>query len=779
MKRCLCQAVLFLLVLFPLRAHGQDTKYQKVIDELERFIAAEIREKDIPALSIALVDDQTTVWAKGFGFQDPQAKVPATAQTVYRVGSVSKPISALLLMILVEMGLIDLDAPVQTYLPDFRPRNTSGKDITLRQIYSHRSGIMRESPVGSYFDDSEPSHVALAASLNDRDLIYPPLAKTSYSNAAVGLAGHLMEKTQKEEFAKLIQRKLLDPIGMSSSGYEINARLSKNLAKATMWTYHGREFPAPPFKMAMTSAGNLYSTVEDQARLLSFLFADGKTKVGKQLLKKESLNNMFRIQLADPKDKAGFGIGWFVSELEGKKRIGHGGAVYGFATEFGALPDEKLGVIVTCSRDVANGMTRRIADWSLRAMLAARAGKELPPLVNASPLEPGTAQRLAGRYQSDKRGMDLIASGERLFLLPVQGGMKLEIRRQDKALGIDDIQSLPQPIEVVKNGIVFNKEKYQKVVTTTPPPCPVKLLDYLGEYGPDHNTLFLLERDGQLNALIEWVFLYPLKEIGKDAYQFPDFGLYHGDKVFFQRDAMGRVDKVTAANVEFKRRKGPATGETFFIKPEREIEVLRKEALKSTPPVEKGPFLKKHDLVDVTTLGDTIKLDIRYATKNNFLGVPVYTSARAFLQRPAADALLRVHEKLGKAGYGLLIHDAYRPWHITKLFWEATPPRLRNFVADPMQGSRHNRGCAVDLTLYDLKTGKAVEMPSGYDEFTDRAYADYLGGTSLQRWHRKLLRTAMEAEGFTVYPAEWWHFDYRDWRSYPIGNQVFEELERK
>jgi serine beta-lactamase-like protein LACTB len=110
------------------------------------------------------------------------------------------------------------------------------------------------------------------------------------------------------------------------------------------------------------------------------------------------------------------------------------------------------------------------------------------------------------------------------------------------------------------------------------------------------------------------------------------------------------------------------------------------------------------------------------------------------------------------------------------MFWDATPGKYHTFVADPLKGSRHNRGCAVDLTLYDRKTGKPVEMPGGYDEFSDRSYADYLGGTSRQRWHRDLLRRAMEAEGFAVYEAEWWHFDYRDWRHFPILNARFKDL---
>jgi serine beta-lactamase-like protein LACTB len=131
---------------------------------------------------------------------------------------------------------------------------------------------------------------------------------------------------------------------------------------------------------------------------------------------------------------------------------------------------------------------------------------------------------------------------------------------------------------------------------------------------------------------------------------------------------------------------------------------------------------------------------------------------------------------LAAQGYGLLIFDGYRPWAVTKMFWEATPERQRIFVADPSKGSRHNRGCAVDLTLYDLKTGQPVDMVGGYDEMSDRSYPLYPGGTSLQRWHRELLRHAMEDQGFTVYEAEWWHFDYKDWQRYPILNKTFEEL---
>jgi len=193
------------------------------------------------------------------------------------------------------------------------------------------------------------------------------------------------------------------------------------------------------------------------------------------------------------------------------------------------------------------------------------------------------------------------------------------------------------------------------------------------------------------------------------------------------------------------------------------------------PPREPGPF-RESDLVELTKLDSTIKLDIRYASRNNFLGRPVYKQARAFLQRPAAEALLRINQALRKQGFGLIIHDGYRPWYVTKIFWDATAEDKRVFVADPTKGSRHNRGCAVDLSLFDLKTDLEVKMPSEYDEMTERSHINYACATPEAKHLRELLRAAMEAEGFAVYEPEWWHYDYKDWKEYPIINVKFSEI---
>ncbi|MBV9216926.1 MAG: M15 family metallopeptidase [Acidobacteria bacterium] len=192
------------------------------------------------------------------------------------------------------------------------------------------------------------------------------------------------------------------------------------------------------------------------------------------------------------------------------------------------------------------------------------------------------------------------------------------------------------------------------------------------------------------------------------------------------------------------------------------------------PPKEENK--KEADLVELTKLSKTIKLDIRYATANNFTGRAVYPEARAFLQRPAAKALLKVHKALKREGLGLVIFDGYRPWAITELFWEVVRPDQKKFVADPAKGSKHNRGCAVDLSIYDLKTGKLIPMPSDFDEFTDRASPEYTGGSDLERANRDKLRRLMEGAGFTVNPNEWWHFDFNGWQDYAIYDIPFSDI---
>jgi D-alanyl-D-alanine dipeptidase len=307
-----------------------------------------------------------------------------------------------------------------------------------------------------------------------------------------------------------------------------------------------------------------------------------------------------------------------------------------------------------------------------------------------------------------------------------------------------------------------------------PPDASPDLKRLIGEYRSPEAKLTIYEAGGQLHAEGLGLHQETLRQLS--ASRFAVDATAVPTAVQFQLDQAGHPVSVTVgtSRLQFKDI-GREVVQKIRAGVRSDSGRLRAAALAAKPPAEPQPK-RAFDLVDLTSVDPTIKLDIRYASTDNFIGFPLYERAAAYLQRPAAEALGRVQRSLAATGYGLLIHDAYRPWFVTKMFWDATPESDHVFVADPSQGSRHNRGCAVDLTLYDLKSGEAVEMTGRYDEMSPRSYADYVGGTSRQRWLRQLLRSAMEAQGFAVYPEEWWHFDYKDWSDYAIGTATFTQL---
>ena len=427
--------------------------------------------------------------------------------------------------------------------------------------------------------------------------------------------------------------------------------------------------------------------------------------------------------------------------------------------------------------DSANASMTKVANEALRLMLAAKAGSPLPTIPETSPVPIELARAAAARYGSAEHGLDLLEESGKFSVLATDGGEKVVLRQTGNDLIEDDRIAYGTTMQIFPDAVKTKETVYRRMSDTEPKAPPHAWDGLIGEYGWDYDTLYILEKDGKLTSLIEWYDYEPLEQIAPDVYRYPAKGLYDGETLTFKRDASGRANEVRVGYVVFKRRAvGPADGKIFRIKPLKAVAELRKEALASQPPQESGVF-KKPDLVELTASYPTIKLDIRYATTNDFLSTPMYQQARAFMQRPAAEAVVRANQELHKQGYGLLIHDAYRPWYVTKMFWDGTPEPDRIFVADPSQGSRHNRGCAVDLTMYELATGRPVQMVGVYDEMSPRSYPFYPGGTSRERWLRAVLRHAMEEQGFAVYETEWWHFDYYDWQSYPILNETFEQLE--
>ena len=173
-------------------------------------------------------------------------------------------------------------------------------------------------------------------------------------------------------------------------------------------------------------------------------------------------------------------------------------------------------------------------------------------------------------------------------------------------------------------------------------------------------------------------------------------------------------------------------------------------------------------LVDATTIVPRLELDVRYATRANFTHQRLYAHARCLLHEAVARRLADVQRELHARGLGLVAYDCYRPLSVQKKMWALVPDE--RYVSDPAKGSRHNRGAAVDVGLVDQR-GRALPMPSGYDEFSERAHRDFSGGSDVERANRALLEEVMKRHGFVGLPTEWWHFDATEWQTYPISDE--------
>lgn len=750
---------------------------EREFQHLGQVIEREVANKDLPMLSIVLVDEDGVAWRYGVGTSARDPDLVADSETSYRIGSVSKLFTDIVVMQMVENGTLDLDEPVTSYLPDFNPQNDFEAPITLRALMSHSSGLVREPPVGNYFDSSSPTLTETVASLNKTELVYRPGSKVQYSNAGIAVVGRVLEKVSGMPFARLLEENALRPLGMMHSGFTPEDYLVEKLPEAYMWSYQGDRTIAPTFELGMQPAGSMFSTMNDLALFMGALIRKGEGTNGR-ILSEATLEQMWTPQsdIRSGRDRS-FGIGFSLGRFDDELSVSHGGAIYGFATQLKVLPGSKTGVAVSTNLDMANGAINRIADYALSVLLAEQDGLELPTFHVSTPINEEQAEQLEGLYENDESVIRVSHRFEDLYVERVRG-LSLRLREADGKIVVDDIMSYSDDVEFSADKVRIFDDEYVRISSEKPAELNPEWADLLGEYGFDHNVLYISEKFGQLHALIEWGTEYALQELGNGRFQFPDYGLYPNEQLTFVRNDKGEAEKASLNGIDFGRRPlGNIDGNVFQIEPLRPVPELEREALLASPPRETGEFTDA-DLADITEYSDTIKLDIRYASNDNFLGVPVYSSARAFLQRPAAEALGRISKKLAEQGYGLLVHDAYRPWYVTRIFWDATPEESRRFVADPSQGSRHNRGCAIDLTLYDLETGAPIEMVGLYDEMTQRSYPHYPGGTSLQRWHRELLRDAMEADGFEVYEYEWWHFDFDGWENYTILTDTFETLDR-
>eukprot|EP01124_Arcella_intermedia_P011875 TRINITY_DN18253_c0_g1_i1.p1 TRINITY_DN18253_c0_g1~~TRINITY_DN18253_c0_g1_i1.p1 ORF type:complete len:791 (+),score=165.48 TRINITY_DN18253_c0_g1_i1:45-2417(+) len=784
--------------------------YKDLLDDIKKIANYQLKDKGVLGCSLALIDGQELVWAEGFGFTDQAKTKKATPSTIYRPGSISKLLTDIAIMQLQEQGLVDIDAPIETYLSDFHPINPFNKAITLRHLMTHTSGLVREPPVGSYFDPTNPSLAATVRSVNESTLVAEPGTRTKYSNIGVAVVGHALAEITKMDFAQSIKKTLLDPMGMLESTFEYR----EIEVESEMWRYDRKRFPAPVFHLGIAPAGCMYSNVLELSEMIMTLLNGGtNSKTGKSILKPETLKQMYvvdgenfpilntdatatDIDVSDIWVTGGirFGLGFVSLKVEDCTVICHGGNVYGFSCLIWFCPELNIGMATCHSMDLARGLNTRIGTHVFNYVRAMRNPTLLafPKFSKFYEVPDHIALALEGVYQSSDSYIELAFSKgpstglnsfapSRFTIIERTFIKKLKMRYPNgNALVVDDLGFWGGHIifNETFDTLTLGKTVYKRLKQAIPPEIPDKHKGIIGEYGWDHNVCYVLERYGKLWLLLEFFFLLELVEISEDVFGFPPIdSFYLLEKVVFKWDqSRSFVTGLDISGILFPRRLLHAKDEK--ITPLLPILPTLETVKQLTPP--KGATIepeRPNILINVGSLDPTIRVELNYSSNRNVFGEALYPPVnKAYLQKPAAVALSRAHQRLKKEGYGLILYDLYRPWHITKLMWEITPQEQRIFLANPDNGSLHNRGCAADVGLYELATGKVVDMGSPQDESTERSFADYQGFTSRERYFRRLLRRAMEAEGFSVFIWEWWHFDFQDAPHYPISNIPLDQI---
>lgn len=351
------------------------------ISALEEIVERESASKGFPSFALVVVDREGLVAEVVHGRLDGAGTAAVTPATLYRTGSVGKTLTDLAVLVAAEQGRLDLDVDVAEYLPDFQPANPFGAPITLRHLMTHVAGLVREPPIGNYFDSTSPTLEATVRSLNGTSLLWMPGSRTKYSNAGLAVVGRVLEVAYGTSYAEVLDRLVFEPARMSTAVVGRPAAGRAGVAAGVMVRPDGSVWPAPTFDLGMRPAGDLYASISDMASfMVSLLARDGR------VARPETIRSMWTP--SPPRETWHLDVGLGFS-LNGRfadhyRLARNGGAVYGFATELALLPEEGLGVYAVAARDLANGTVQAIAHWSLLAALAQRRN-ESPPEYELTP----------------------------------------------------------------------------------------------------------------------------------------------------------------------------------------------------------------------------------------------------------------------------------------------------------------------------------------------------------------------------------------------------------
>lgn len=525
-------------------SHTQAGEYDPVIKEIEAAVEEEMEQWGITGISVALVDDQKTVYAKGFGIADQNS--------IFRAGSISKLFNAVAVMQLVQAGKLDLDAPLPADVLPHNPFPDQPK-VTLRQLLSHRSGLQRETNIGGYLDPSEPGIAKTVKSLNNGVLVTRPTEMTRYSNIGPTVAGHMVERTAKTDFASYQQKNILSKLNMKDSAW-----LRKNLPEGRLIKSYiniadgkggWKRKQTPVFDLGTIPAGNLFTTVNDLGRFASALIkADTDGATPKPLLEK-----MWEPQFTN--NPTGFGLGFFVGNRHGHRTVQHSGAVYGHSSSFVVFPELNIAVIVMGNEDIANGRISAISDRAINKYIELKTGKNVTPqypMIKVDTLKPFTGEFESQSYWAKlelKHGK-LVGkiSGQFTTFKPIGDMMFIANSRITNNATARFIKKGDRITGFTMGGQIYNR------VQDNPRPLSPHWRKVLGHYGHPVIPLIITERHGHLYVMTENMVDYRLVPVNQHVCALPP-GMYIKEHVVFLPDEDGYIHAIDYANMIFDRNK--------------------------------------------------------------------------------------------------------------------------------------------------------------------------------------------------------------------------------
>jgi D-alanyl-D-alanine dipeptidase len=526
---------------------------------LEEFIAHEVGDKAIPSISYAVVD-RDALLATGHMVR-PDLGHRLDDRSLFRIGSLTKMFTAIGIMQLAEKGLLDIDADVSAYIPGFHPvnpfagreRGLLGSQVSLRKLMSHTAGLVREPKDGHYLDDRRKGLEVTVEGLKNSVLKEDPSAGIMhYSNAGIAVVGWVLEQVSGLRYADYVARHIFEPLGMADSSAGLTPEMRDRLAPAWMWDFD-RDFPAPVFDLGGSPAGAIFSTAPDMAKFAICMLRGGFAPDGRSILSPASLRQMWTVVGRRPaghsSSQKGYGLCFGIGEVDGWLSVGHGGAVYGYATQMAALPHAGLAALTFSTLDFSNQIGDRLAKRALQLALAQRRmGRPPAPAAKHPALTAAHLTALPGVYQSADGGesVELRAKDGRLYLMGE--GVPLELKwRGGDAFTIDgriygegaDYPHLD--LTFGADGVLGWKGKGWTRRNAVHSDVPAGLAPHLGVYGPDFNPTHLFYADGRLKCLIEYFCTHDCEQLPDGSWRMHGI-LYEGETLeLAARDEEGRT----------------------------------------------------------------------------------------------------------------------------------------------------------------------------------------------------------------------------------------------